>query len=211
MRSPKLLALMACWCCISCVSLTVNVYFPTSEVEKAAEEIEGRIRSGQGIEGLEETHAPIPTHVRRYLALSFDAVEAFAADEIDININTPVVKSIIQSRTKRFKTLVTHLDSGVFGEGFDGYLVLRDKTDLDLKQMTEFKKMILEENADREKLYVEILRANGLARDEENVERVGKIFAEAIQKKLKKGRWYQKDKDTWVQKKEDPKEDNKDA
>ncbi|MDP8242617.1 MAG: DUF1318 domain-containing protein [Candidatus Hinthialibacter antarcticus] len=207
MRSPKLLALMACWVCVSCVSLTVNVYFPTSEVEKAAEEIEGRIRSGQGIEGLEETQAPIPTHTRRYLAFTFETAQAYAADEIDININTPAVKSVIQSRTKRFKTLVPHLDTGVFGEGFDGYLVLRDKTDLDLKQMTEYKKLINEENADREKLYLEILRANGLSRDEESVERVGKIFAEAIQKKLKKGRWFQKDKDTWVQKKEDPKKE----
>ncbi|MBZ0257449.1 YdbL family protein [bacterium] len=208
MRSQKYLAFMICWLCVSCVSLTVNVYFPKSEMEKAAEEIEGRIRSGQGVEGLEETMAPIPAHARHYLALSLDGIQAYAADEIDININTPTVKSIIKSRTKRFKELVPQLDSGIFGEGYNGYLVLRDKTGLDLKQMTELKKLLNEENEDREKLYFEILRANSLSRDEENVEQVGKIFAEAIQKKLKKGRWYQKDKDTWVQKKEDPKKED---
>ncbi len=208
MRHSKVLMLIVGWWCVSCVSLTVNVYFPESEIEQAAEEIEERVRSGQGVEGLDNSYAPVPPRIKRYLAFSFESLHAYAADDINININTPVVKSIIKSRTKRFKELVPQLDSGVFGEGFEGYLVLRNKEGLNLKQMTEFKKIILEENADREKLYIEILRANNLGRDEEMVKRVGKLFAEAIQKKMKKGRWFQKDKDTWVQKKEDPKDED---
>jgi hypothetical protein len=39
----------------NCVSLTVNVYFPTAEIQEAAEEIEERVRTGQGAEGLQSS------------------------------------------------------------------------------------------------------------------------------------------------------------
>lgn len=207
MYARKLAAFFAAWLCISCVSLTVNVNFPTEKFEDAAEEIEERVRSGQGVDGLETSAVPSSTVLQRNYALGFDGLTAYAQDKIDIEISTPIIKSIIKSRTERFKKIVPYMDSGAFGEDMVGYLALRDKQDFDLKKLTELKKLILEENKDREKLYIEILRANSIERNEKMMERVGKIFAEAIRKKMKPGRWYQVDEDTWVQKKEEKETD----
>lgn len=211
MQKRRVITFLLGWLCVSCVSLTVNVYFPTSQIEKAAEEIEDRVRTGKGIEGLNSSFDPAIRQQKRYIAIGIDAVSAYAADDSDINIdiNTPVVKAIIESRTKRFKEIDPYMADGTFGEGMEGYLVLRKKEGLDLKTMTTLKKLVLEENKDREKLYLEILRANGLDADEKNLKRVGGIFAKAIRKKLKEGRWYQVDEDTWAQQTKEDAEKNK--
>ncbi len=182
----------------SCVSLTVNVYFPTKEIQQAAEEIEDRVRSGQGAEGL-QSFIPKPS-IR--ICLSFGGREAYAADDMDIEISTPIVKKIIESRTKRYKKLEPYMDQGILGEGMDGFLVIREQKGMNLKTLTEVKKLTKEENEDREILYKEILTANQLELTKENFERVGTLFAKAIQKKMKPGHWYQVKKDEWVQKKE---------
>lgn len=190
----------------SCVSLTVNVYFPTTEIKQAAEEIESRVRSGRGAEGLETSVAPA-SGARVYLSLSLGGREAYAQADVDINIKTPVIKQIIESRTKRYKKTLPYMDQAVLGEGMDGYLVLRKTEGLDLKTLTELKKLVKEENGDREMLYKEILTGNQLQFTKENMEKVGKLFFAAIKKTMKKGHWYQVDKEKWEEQTKDPKEE----
>ena len=192
----------------SCVSLTVNVYFPTTEIKQAAEEIEGRVRSGQGAEGMKGTsflfdrsHVPGIT-----LHLTWGGREAYAAQEVNIDIKSPEITRIIESRTKRYKEqLAQEMDKGLLGEGMDGFLAIRQTEGLDLKILTALKKLIKEENADRELLYKEILTGNKLEPTKENFVRVGKLFAEAIRKKMKVGHWYQVKKDEWAQKQKEEK------
>lgn len=195
---------------LSCVSLTVNVYFPTAEIEEAAETIEERIRSGQGSDGI-ETSALFPQTPRRYgIALRFDVPSASAQD-VDLDINSPAIKQVIDSRTERYeKSLEARMDEGTFGEGVGGYLVLRTTTGFDLRTLTQLKKLVKEENDDRLKLYQEILKENDLEINKTNMERVGETFAKAIRKTMKVGHWYQVDaeEDTWEQKKKEDDEQN---
>lgn len=187
---------------IGCVSLTVNVYFPTEKIEKAAEEIEERIRSGQGTDGMDETSLLLPAAPapQRYTFEIGLAVQTAHAQEMDIDIDTKVVREVIESRAERYEDLEPYLDDGTFGEGMDGFLVLRKTEGLDLRTLTQLKKLVKEENADRTKLYTEILRVNELEVDEDNLERVGKTFFEAIKKKMGIGHWYQADEEEWKQK-----------
>ncbi|MGC9327818.1 MAG: DUF1318 domain-containing protein [Candidatus Hinthialibacter sp.] len=192
----------------SCVSLTINVYFPAKEIQEAAEEIEERVRTGEGAEGLEESRT-IPVSPLRF-TISLGAREVWAAEEFDLDIKTPLIVKIIQTRTERYKKeLEPLMDSGVLGEGHDAYLTLRDKTGLDLKAMARMKKLIDAENKDRQMLYQEILRANKVETSKENMKKVENLFAKAIQVKMKPGQWYEvkisEKKTEWIQKKEEKK------
>lgn len=196
------ICLVAFWL-VSCVSLTVNVYFPTAEIEEAAETIEERIRSGQGSNGLETSSLFPNPGAHHAITIGFDIPSAHAQD-VNIEIDSPVIKRIIDSRTERYEKLLEPLmDKGTFGEGMDGYLALRVSTGFDLRTLTQMKKLLKEENDDRMKLYEEILKANDLQINKENMEKVGDTFAKAIRKTMKVGHWYQVDKDEWEQKKKD--------
>lgn len=206
-KLTRILSLAMVLAMASCVSLTVNVYFPATEIKQAAEEIEERVRSGQGAEGLENSSSMLEVNPRTYLTLSFDGYSAFA-QELDINIKTPAIIKIIESRTKRYKeTIEKYMDQGILGEGYDGYLALKEKEGLDLKALSAINKLIKEENNDRTLLYREILTANKVEVNEQNMQRVEQLFAAAIQEKMKPGHWYSVKKDpqsketTWIQKK----------
>jgi uncharacterized protein YdbL (DUF1318 family) len=204
-RITKLSALAALWCLASCVSLTVNINFPAAEIKQAAENIEDAVRSGEGAEGLSfagEFRTAQPTYT---VAFSLDGKSAYAAD-VDISVQSPEIKAIVDTRAKRYKKeLEPELDSGAIGEGMEGFVVIRDPKAHDLKVLAGLKKLVKEENDDRLKMYTAILQANSLDADKESLEKVQKLFFDAIIKKMKAGHWYQKDKDTWEQKKKEEK------
>lgn len=194
---------------ISCVSLTVNVYFPTKEIEEAAETIEERVRSGRGIDNAESSYLPeAPRGLRFAVGISFGPKTAYALDSLNIDIDTPAVRAIIKSRTERYEKLEPHLDSGVFGEGMEGFLVLRRTEGFDLRTLNQLRTLVRDENNDRTRLYQEILRANRLETNKANMERIGRTFFRAIVRKMKAGQWYQVDieEDKWEQKKEEDEE-----
>jgi hypothetical protein len=192
---------------ISCVNLTVNIHFPTTEIKEAANVIEERVRSGQGAEGLETSFIPTsPQNRSTYITFSFG--KTAYAQALDISKKTPMIAKIIDSRTKRYKTeLESLMDKGIIGEGHDAFLDIRDKTGLDLKSLRKVNDLIKAENNDRTLLYKEILSANGVEINDENLGKVQDLFVIAIQNKLKPGQWYAvkkspQSKDVeWIQKK----------
>jgi len=185
---------------VGCVNLTVNVYFPAEEVRSAIEEIESDIRSTE----------PSPTSdlgfglrfFAQYLPskITFGPSAACAQNVVDLKVETPTIISIKKQRKERFKKIDPFLEKGILGEGRKGYLIIRDKSDLGLKERASLKRLVEEENKDRKNMYLEILRANDLSKEE--LERVEKLAAEAIRKVLKPHRWYEVKEDKWVQKPE---------
>ena len=100
------------------------------------------------------------------------------------------------------------MDKGILGETLNGYLALRDKAGLNLKELNAVKKLMDAENAERAALYKEILTANKVELNKENIAKVEQLFAEAIREKLKAGHWYmvkKEPKEEWAQKKKEEK------
>ena len=183
-----------------CVNLTVNVYFPAEQVRSAIEEIESDIRN------TESTSTGELSIGERFFArfipskISFGPIKASAQRVVDLKAETPVIVSLKKQRKERFKKIDPYLEKGILGEGREGYLVIRDKSDLGLKERGALKRLVEEENEDRKKMYLEILQANNLPKKE--LEQVEKLAAEAIRKVLKPHRWYEVKEDKWVQKPE---------
>lgn len=89
------------------------------------------------------------------------------------------------------KPLDAPRSSGVVGERYDGYAVVRDSS-----APAEIRKLVEDTNAERRKVYAEQAAAKGAP-----VEEVGKVYAGQIMSSAPAGWWFQGADGAWVQKK----------
>lgn len=182
---------------VSCANITINVYFPAESVQQAADVIEDEVR-GQVLEQETSESAPGPQSKAAGGWLERLCPPAYA-QEVDLSIDTPEIQKITASRKERFAKIDDLLTKGVIGEGNDGLIKEKDIRSLPLKEVAAARKLVQEENADRQKLYQAIATANKI--DQEKIADIGKNFALKIREKLRPGQFYQDDKGAWVEKK----------
>ncbi len=127
-----------------------------------------------------------------------DSKKAEGGSEIQIDINTPIIKEIRQSLRERYPKLLPFYEKGAIGENRDGYLEIRDETRLSLTEKRNLKALIDAENRDRRNLYREIVRANKF--DDSRLKDVQRIFAEEWINRSRTGWWIQTKKGEWVKK-----------
>jgi len=195
MKKPILIAAVtALLLTLACV--TVNVYFPAAEVQSAADKIVGEVR-GTSSSSTESEAAPQESMLRRSLrSLMLFEGEAYA--QADINITTPNIRALKESMKKRFESLKPLYEQGVIGETKDGLVSIQSLDGLGLKEKADAKKLVEAENADRDNLYIEIVKANDLPSD--SVPQIKELFANSWRKEAKKGWWIQKDNGDWIKK-----------
>jgi uncharacterized protein len=157
--------------------VTVNIYFPAAAVERAADQI---VKETWGGPAKPATPVPQPQSrslfsPNRFLALSFVS-EAFAQDA-DINVTNPAIRALKDSIKKRSDAIKPYMDRGNIGIAQDGLLAIRSADGLNLKERAEASQLIDAENKDREALYAEIAKANGIPK--ENIPKIKSIFAKS--------------------------------
>ena len=202
----------------SCV--TINVYFPAAEAQKAAEEfVEDVIgdapADGGGSANLERGEAArfiaatlrgreaLPGRVFSHTETRFDPVgffigSAMAQENVDIRIRTPAIQAIQTRMAERFQgTLAPLFDAGAMGFGNDGLVVLRDPAKVPLAQRTAANQAVAEENRDRNAVYREIAVANGHPEWETQIRQT---FAKEWVAQARAGWWYQDSAGAWKQK-----------
>jgi len=179
-------------CILSCFPITINVYFPEAKLESAASQIESTVRGGGGPEEGGSSWALPRIH------LAFGPREAYAQDAPDLKVQTPAITAIVKRRTERFSKIDALLTKGFVGEGKDGLLKEKDGSVLDLKELAQSRKLVKEENADRQDLYKEIARENKIPDDQ--VSRIAEIFGKENRKQIKVGQYYEDDNGNWKKK-----------
>jgi uncharacterized protein YdbL (DUF1318 family) len=193
-------------CLVACV--TVNVYFPESAAERAADvfikDVYGQDAQGSGnpaapVSGSPQSsvHAVADHLLASLLWLGDCLLPQAAAQQIDINIATPAISALQKAMEQRHRDLKAHYDSGAVGMAATGLITLRDPKLVPLQQRNEIKKLVVDENADRNRLYSEIAKANAHPEWEQDIR---KIFAERWVGNAPSGWWYQSG-DSWLQKK----------
>jgi uncharacterized protein YdbL (DUF1318 family) len=178
---------------LSCV--TVNIYFPSAEVQKAADKIVDDIRT----RGNDIKTEPAPGPSSRLDSLrpfSFAPGQAYAATDIDVS--TPAIRGIKESMKNRFPLLKPFYDKGALGENNKGLVEAKDMAVLNLQERGQINKLIDQENKDRGALYREIATANKLG--PEAVPQIEKIFANSWRDKSQPGWWVQDDNGSWGKK-----------
>ena len=177
------LALSAC--------ITVNIYFPESEVRKTAEDIVNEVR------GSDKT---IKDEVKKdevKKSASFSLVPRLHAQQ-ETEVTTPRIRALKESIKGRFDQLVPHFDAGRIGETKDGILQVLNEDGLSLQEKSVLRKLVKDENQDRRDLYDEVAKA--LSIDPSQIERVQQIFAEQWIGKAHPGWMVQKSDGSWVKK-----------
>jgi uncharacterized protein len=169
--------------------VTVNIYFPAAAVERAADQI---VKETWGGPAKPATPVPQPQSRslfsrNRLLALSFVS-EAFAQDA-DINVTNPAIRALKESIKNRSNAIKPYMDRGNIGIARDGLLAIRSTDGLNLKERAEVNQLIDAENKDREALYAEIAKANGIPK--ENIPKIKSIFAKSWIEQAQPGWWIQ--------------------
>jgi len=182
---------------VSCV--TVNIYFPAAAIQKAADQI---------VEDVRKTPEPKPEQkpeqkpdksslLDRFLVVRLGPAEAQAA-AVDVNVSTPAIRNIRASLANRFPQLQPLYGKGAIGETNTGLIAARDIGALSLKEKADVNRLVEQENADRQVLYTEIIRANRL--DPGQLGEIQRLFANSWRDKSAPGWWIQQDNGQWGRK-----------
>ncbi|MDC7808064.1 YdbL family protein [Luteimonas sp BLCC-B24] len=187
------LALTAC--------VTINVYFPAAEAKEAAREF---VENVIGEQAPAETAPPasVPGGGMVQRGARFDAwmllgIGSAQAQTPDITIRTPAVQAIQSRMEQRFNgTLRPHFDSGALGFGGNGQIVVRDASQLPIKDRVAINAAVADDNRDRQAVYREIAVANGHPEWEAQIR---DVFARQWIASARPGWWYQQG-GSWQQK-----------
>lgn len=190
------------WLLSACV--TINVYFPAAAAEQAADKIiEGVWGSDaekpKASSGANKTSARLDLDDRMLLAAN-NALDFFFtpahAQNADLNISTPAIRQLTASMEARHADLKKYYDSGAVGLTANGLIDVRDLNLVPLPERTAARKLVADENADRNKLYREIAVANGHPEWEADIR---STFAQRWVQRAATG-WYYQDGGAWKQK-----------
>lgn len=182
---------------INCAVITVNVYFPTEAVEMAAEKIIDEI---EGVEVPQATQdkGSLQSFFWRNIPGFVFCNSTVYAEEINLNVTTPAIRKLIDNMKGRNPQIMPLKDGGVIGETYDGMLIVRNMGSLGGEQIRTAKRLLRAENADRERLYEELAKANEIPLTE--IVKIKTVFAKTRQAKAKPGHWFQDEKEKWNQK-----------
>jgi uncharacterized protein YdbL (DUF1318 family) len=184
--------------------VTINIYFPAAAAEEAARVIvrdvlkEDAKAPSQGQESGNhqssvERSGPLLLMAGLLLEMM---VEPALASQADININTPAIKRLRKSMHERQRKLAPWYRKGAIGFNESGLVAIRDLKVVPLKERNRLKKLVADENRDRNALYREIARANGHPEWEAEIR---KTFARIWVEEAPKGYWYKRE-GTWKRK-----------
>ena len=182
---------------VSCV--TVNIYFPAAAIQKAADQIVDDVRNiPEPAPGPKPEQKPDKSSLLdRVRVVRLGPAEAQAA-AVDVNVSTPAIRNIRASLANRFPQLQPLYAKGAIGETNTGLIAARDAGALSLKEKADLNRLVEQENADRQALYAEIIRANSLAPGQ--LGEVQRLFANSWRDKSAAGWWVQQNNGQWGRK-----------
>ncbi|MGM0553802.1 MAG: YdbL family protein [Pseudomonadota bacterium] len=186
--------------------VTINIYFPTAAAEEAARAIvRDALQMPEDGEAAPAPQSRAPAEDRvaargigtPALAWMLERlVSPAAAQNPDLQIETPAIDRIRASMRERAPQLATHFRSGAIGFGENAEVAIRDLSEVPLRDRAGLQRLVSEENADRDALYREIARANDHPEWEP---RIRETFARVWVEEAPSGYWYQDD-GQWRQK-----------
>jgi len=152
--------------------VTVNIYFPAAAVERAADQI---VKETWGAPEPVKSEPQSKSFNPGTALVTFRFATEAHAQEADINVSNPAIRALRDSIKRRSESIKPFMDRGNVGITREGLLSVRTTEGLNLKERAEVQQLVDAENRDREALYLEIAKANNIAR--ESVPKIKAIFA----------------------------------
>jgi len=186
--------------------VTINVYFPAAQAEKAADRIISDVWGTESTQNGGEPQGrldrqewgPDAVDMVRLASLSvLDFLVPPAAAQADFDIETPEIRALTASMNARHRDLKPHYDSGAIGLTADGLVDIRDRNLVPLAERNALRQLVDAENRDRNALYRAIALANGQPGWEDEIR---KTFAQRWIGRAEPGWWYRTAAGNWQQK-----------
>ncbi|WP_395375612.1 YdbL family protein [Marinicella sp. W31] len=181
--------------------VTINVYFPSAEVEDAAEQIIQDVigTSGQNDDDSASFHSDVrKAATYAYLNPINWVIGSAHAQNINIKLSSPAIREITARMKSRFNSaLKAYLDSGTIGFSNQGFVETVNPDALNLKERQQVRKLIADENRDRKALYRELAVANKHPEWEEQIQ---DVFLREWIDEAQAGWYYQNAQGAWVKK-----------
>jgi uncharacterized protein len=187
--------------------VTINVYFPAAQAERAADRIisdvwgngpatpEGEPQ-GRLYEARPDLDLAAPVLLASVAVLDFILPRA-EAQQADFDIETPEIRALTASMNTRHRQLKPHYDSGAIGLTADGLVDIRDRNLVPLADRNTVRQLVDAENRDRNALY----RAIAVANDRPDWEaEIRRTFAQRWVGRAESGWWYRTAAGNWEQK-----------
>lgn len=197
-KYPLLSSLVLLTACV-----TINVYFPAAAAESAADkiiqEVYGEDANPEALSEEEVDETQSSRQVEQNFLITFlqSIIPAAQAQQPDINISSPGINKLKGLLKQNHQKLKPYYSNGSVGMEGNALITLRDAKAVALKQRNTVKKLIAEENRDRNQLYAEIAKANGHPEWENDIR---KTFARRWIANAPKGWWYKDGAGKWQQK-----------
>jgi uncharacterized protein len=191
---------------LAAACVTINVYFPAAQAERAADRIISDVwgtepvrREGEPQGRLFEQDLSLEAlQAVRLASLSLlDLLVAPAAAQADFDIETPEIRALTASMNARHRQLKPSYDSGAIGLTADGLVDIRDRNLVPLAERNTLRQLVDAENKDRNALYRAIAVANGRPEWEQEIRRT---FAQRWVGRAESGWWYRTPGGSWEQK-----------
>jgi len=176
--------------------VTVNIYFPAAQVEKAAEEI---VSDVYGTPRPEQQESEVPdksSSLVNYLAELFSPGKAHAQDAT--TVSNAAIRGLKEKIAQNHQQLLPFYERGNVGITNTGYLSLRNTDDLGVQQVAQLKRLVQADNEARQQLYRAVAEAMNI--DPSQVGKIEEIFAKEWQSKAGPTWWIQKQDGSWTQK-----------
>jgi uncharacterized protein YdbL (DUF1318 family) len=153
---------IATFCLALAACVTINVYFPAAAAEKAADRIiEDIWGPGQQPKPAGNEQSSLGHAAGDILVAALDFVIPAAHAQADIDISSPAIRALTASMKGRAGQLEPFFSSGAIGLTADGLVEVRDANSVPLADRNKLRKLVADDNADRNSLYREIAGANG--------------------------------------------------
>jgi uncharacterized protein YdbL (DUF1318 family) len=204
--SRRELAILGAMLVVLAGCITVNVYFPESEVKALSDRIEEAVREQAGAtteadDPVSDENGSVPPSHLTWLPVQ--APSGLAAAIIALpqqvppapEISNPAIRKIIESRAARFAQVQKLKSEGAVGENADGFLDARNLDSLALSERAQAQRTINEENADRRQMYSAIADAKGL--EVSQLPLVRATYAATLREYAKAGEWIQMPDGQW--------------
>ncbi len=215
-KARAVLAAMTLGLLAGCV--TVNVYFPAAEAQRAADKIINAVTGSttpapgapaepakpQATPGTQPPSSRASADSRPESLLASAAIRvldalipsAQAAGGANLNISTPQIRAIIADMHQRFQHLKPYFQAGVVGVTEDGTIAVRDQSTVPLMQRATLAQLVAQQNQDLSQLYTQIALANG---HPEWVSDIRSAFAQRWIAHARQTGWYYRDgQGNWV-------------
>lgn len=199
-KTAQILSLMTFLAVAACV--TVNIYFPAAQVEKAAENIVDDIYGTdvqQQQPAKKNKDSSSLAHFLAFITPSEANAQSVTESDIEgLKQSNSAIRGLKQTIANNHQQLIPYYKSGNIGINKSGFLELRNNDGMNIAATAKVRRLISEDNKTRQKLYEEVAASMNIPGSE--IQKVTNIFREVWQKKAPSGWWIQDASGNWKKK-----------